>query len=68
MIYLGVCLYVIVMNFATDIRSVQNAAETLHKHVHISETTVEAIAFIQIVFENTLLTEYLHVISEAIHH
>eukprot|EP01084_Bolivina_argentea_P175025 303128_1 len=67
-IYFVMCCVVIIINFVTDVLSVQTAAHRLNKRYNVAETTVEAIAFIQIVFENTLLTEYLHVIFSSIEH
>eukprot|EP01084_Bolivina_argentea_P125233 221902_1 len=63
------CILVIIWNFAVDIRAVQHAAKVLSEHYkNVTESTVESIAFIQIVFENVLLTEYLHVLFGSIKH
>jgi len=51
----------IIANFVMDVSSVRSAAEYLSDVYSKDAATVETLAFIQIIFENTLLMEYIHV-------
>ena len=57
---LNICRWTncLVMNFFKDVKEVELAADALPN----DDTVVETIAFLQIVFENALLIEYVHVL------
>ena len=50
-----------------DVISVRQAAESMADNYGKDVAVIETIAFIQIIFENTLLVEYIHVIIGPIH-
>eukprot|EP01084_Bolivina_argentea_P100541 180488_1 len=64
-LFFGVIGQCIVANIITDIH-VQQVAKSLHENHQKNEQIVEVIAFIQIVFENTLCLEYLHIVLGSI--
>ena len=60
--YVVIFLITIIGNFIMDVKDVGNAAGLMSEDYGKDKAVVESIAFLEIIFENTLLIEYIHVI------